>query len=302
MSSWARSTVSREQLLRLVEAGQLPPLTEAVEWIIPADESVPRPPRGYVVSFVAFHERGFSVLAGQFIRGVLFAYELQLQHLNPNNIQQMAAFEALCEGFLGISAHWHLFRYFFRFTCLREGSRAATIGCANLRMKQGCGDDYIPAPLTSSNNGWHRGWFYMQNDPEHVLPSYTGCSIAKSQRNWVDGPTKAEQERMLKSHWAVLGRLRNTGITLAEVVGQYHARSVVPLRRRPLRLCDMTADWAPWAGTVTALDPLSPLKVQRCVAQAIGRATYSWPPSRMLLMLPNAGMEKFVSCPSSRQV
>jgi hypothetical protein len=76
MSSWAPSTISRKQLLRLVEEGQLPPLNEAVEWIVPADESVPRPPRGYVVSFVAFHERGFSVPAGRFIRGVLFAYGL----------------------------------------------------------------------------------------------------------------------------------------------------------------------------------------------------------------------------------
>jgi hypothetical protein len=47
---------------------------------------------------------------------------------------------------------------------------------------------------------------------------------------------------MLKSHWVVLGRLQNVGITLAEVVGQYHARGLVPLQRRPLALCDMTAD------------------------------------------------------------
>jgi hypothetical protein len=60
---------------------------------------------GYVVSFVTFHERGFSAPAGQFIRGVLFAYGLQLQHLNPNNIPQMAAFEVMCEGYLGIGAH-----------------------------------------------------------------------------------------------------------------------------------------------------------------------------------------------------
>jgi hypothetical protein len=25
----------------------------------------------------------------------------------------MAAFEVMCVGYLGISAHWHLFRYFF---------------------------------------------------------------------------------------------------------------------------------------------------------------------------------------------
>jgi hypothetical protein len=175
MSNWARSNVSREQLIRLVQAGQLPPLTEAVEWIVPADESVPHPPSEYVVSFVAFHEHGFSVTADRFIRGVLFSYGLQLQHLNPNNIQQMAAFDAMCEGFLGIDTHWHLFQYFFRFTCLRDGSCATTIGCANLRTKQGRGDDYIPLTLTSSNSGWHRGWFYLRNDPEHTLLSSLGA-------------------------------------------------------------------------------------------------------------------------------
>jgi hypothetical protein len=95
MSNWTRSNVSHEQLFRLVEAGQLPPLTDTSEWIVPTDESVLRPPTGYVVSFVVFHERGFSVPAGRFIRGVLFAYGLQLQHLNLNIIQQMAAFKAM---------------------------------------------------------------------------------------------------------------------------------------------------------------------------------------------------------------
>jgi hypothetical protein len=108
---------------------------------------------------------------------VLFAYGLQLQHLNPNSIQHMATFEAMCEGFLSIGVHWHLFWYFFKFTFLREGSRAATIGCANLRMKKGRGDDYIPAPLTISNSGWRRGWFYLRNDPEHALSAYTAAPL-----------------------------------------------------------------------------------------------------------------------------
>jgi hypothetical protein len=43
--------------------------------------------------------------------------------------------------------------------------------------------------------------------------------------------------------------------------------------------------------------PSSP-EVQRRVAQAIGRSTYSWLPSRLLPMLPNAGIEKVVSCSS----
>jgi hypothetical protein len=37
--------------------------------------------------------------------------------------------------------------------------------------------------LTSSNSGWHKGWFYLRNDPEFALPTFTGNSIAESQRN-----------------------------------------------------------------------------------------------------------------------
>jgi hypothetical protein len=147
------------------------------------------------VSFVVSHECGFSVPAGKFMRGVLFAYGLQLQHLNPNNIQQMAAFEAMCEGFLGISMHWHLFRYFFKFTCLRDGSRATTICCANLRTKQGCDDDYIPALLTSLNNGWHKGWFYLRNDPEHALLSYTGFPSRSRRGTGMMAPLRRSRRR-----------------------------------------------------------------------------------------------------------
>jgi hypothetical protein len=48
------------------------------------------------------------------------------------------------------------------------------------RSKAEGGDDYIPVTLNSSNNGWHKGWFYLRNDSEFVLPSYTGNSITKS--------------------------------------------------------------------------------------------------------------------------
>jgi hypothetical protein len=54
--------------------------------------------------------------------------------------------------------------------------------------------------LTSLNSGWHKGWFYLRNDPEFALSAYTRNSIAESQRNWSDSPTKAEQEKILKDH------------------------------------------------------------------------------------------------------
>jgi hypothetical protein len=54
-------------LCHLVKAGQLPPLIDIVEWKVLGEESVPRLPKGYVVSFMAIHEHDFSVPAGWFI-------------------------------------------------------------------------------------------------------------------------------------------------------------------------------------------------------------------------------------------
>ena len=75
-------------------------------WMIPGGEAVPAPPPGYVVSFVAFHERGFTMPTCRFLRGILHHYRLCLHHLNPNSILHLSAFVALCEGYLGIDAHF----------------------------------------------------------------------------------------------------------------------------------------------------------------------------------------------------
>jgi hypothetical protein len=42
--------------------------------------------------------------------------------------------------------------------------------------------------LTSSNNGWYKGWFYLRNGPEFPLPAYTGNPISQSRRNRSDEP------------------------------------------------------------------------------------------------------------------
>jgi hypothetical protein len=41
------------------------------------------PPEGYVVSFICFHERGFSVPATTFMRALLHYYQVELHHLAP---------------------------------------------------------------------------------------------------------------------------------------------------------------------------------------------------------------------------
>jgi hypothetical protein len=58
---WSCSSVTQERLEDLVEEGLLRPITDVAmpEWITPEEGlDVPNPPASYVLSFVAFHERG----------------------------------------------------------------------------------------------------------------------------------------------------------------------------------------------------------------------------------------------------
>jgi hypothetical protein len=58
-----------------------------VEWIVPSErEGVPNPPYGYVVSFIRFHERGFTAPASHFMRALCYHYGVELHNFAPNAI------------------------------------------------------------------------------------------------------------------------------------------------------------------------------------------------------------------------
>ena len=69
----------------------------------------PNPPDGYVVSLVRLHDRGFVVPVGRFMRALCNYYGVELHNFGPNSISQAAVFVAVCEGYLGIEAHWDPF-------------------------------------------------------------------------------------------------------------------------------------------------------------------------------------------------
>jgi hypothetical protein len=103
--AWARSSVTKRRLKELVHDGLLWPMASRTqsEWrVSPSDHRELVPPEGYVVSFVAFHERGFRVLASHFMRALLHYYKVELHHLTPNSISQAAIFMAVYEGYLGM--------------------------------------------------------------------------------------------------------------------------------------------------------------------------------------------------------
>ena len=136
-----------------------------MEWIVPGGEDEPSPPDGYVVSFIPFHERGFVTPPHRFLRGLLCCYGIELQHLNPNRIQHISAFIALCEGYLGIEPHFELWKYFFAIELQKKKPDLAVLmGCASIRLWGSQVLEYMSIPLSKSNKGWHKLWFYLKND------------------------------------------------------------------------------------------------------------------------------------------
>jgi hypothetical protein len=113
-----------------------------------------------VVSFARFHEHGFRAPVDQFICWILHHYELELQNLNLNSIQQAAAFAALCEGYLGIEPNHILWKYYFFGSVFlkslkKQGSSLMYIGSCALQLHYSQSDEYIPMKGVSFNKGWH---------------------------------------------------------------------------------------------------------------------------------------------------
>jgi hypothetical protein len=153
------------------------------ESIVPSErERVPNPLYGYIVSFMRFHERGFTAPASRFLRGLCYHYDVELQNFTPNAISQAATFIGIFEGFLGIPVNWdlwvHLFRVELRTLPTSELStrRAARSGGLALAVWSSRKEDDIPYTMTSNNSDWERGWFYLRNATPGLPPTPARCS------------------------------------------------------------------------------------------------------------------------------
>jgi hypothetical protein len=169
--------------------------------VTPSDHREPAPPEGYVVSFVAFHERGLRMLLSQFIRALLHYYKVELHHIATNSISQAAIFAAVCKGYLGMEPHWNLWLHLFKaehFTKKageRGVRRAVHAGSFTLQVWAGRGELYIPTQLISSNSEWHDGWFYLRNDDDR-LSKFSDRVLMSCEDNWSYGIVDEEKPKL----------------------------------------------------------------------------------------------------------
>jgi hypothetical protein len=158
---WEPSTVTEEQIQSLVDRGLLRPKSQ-VGWRPAAGEAFPTEGTGETVVFIAHIERGFGVPAGDFLRGLLQFYRMELVHLAPNSITIIATFIHLCEAFLGITPHFHLWHHFFE---LKKTGKGVVVGSVSFMLCRNMKQEYIDLALPDNTTGEKQGWFYLDNPP-----------------------------------------------------------------------------------------------------------------------------------------
>jgi hypothetical protein len=155
IDNWVQTKIGDKEMSAAEKVGLLK--NNPVEELAAGPEIVPRPPPGFRVIFLAFVLRGLSLPPHPFLRGLLFAYGIQLHDLNPNTILHIACFITLCECFLGIEPHWALWRKF------SPSGSLCIIRLVALAAKV-CPDVTYFNPQTPKNNpGWRTKWFYAKD-------------------------------------------------------------------------------------------------------------------------------------------
>jgi hypothetical protein len=220
-TSWEHSTATTLALGQLVVGGQLAANVDGQppECIVPSEkERVPNPPYGYVISFIRFHERGFTAPVSRILRGLCYHYGVELQNFVPNAISQVATFVGVCEGFLGIPVNWDLWVHLFRAelhtlpTSELRTRRAARAGGLALAVRTSRKEEYIPCTMTTNNSDWERGWFYLRNAEPGLAP-YTGKVLRERAASWYHGVSPPSHQAWLDSLVAALKKLADHGLT-----------------------------------------------------------------------------------------
>jgi hypothetical protein len=95
---------------------------------------------------------------------------MELVHLAPNSITIIATFIHLCEAYLSITPHFHLWCHFFE---LKKMDKGVVVGSVSFMLRQNMKLEYIDLALPDNTTGWKQGWFYLDN-PAPALKGRTG--------------------------------------------------------------------------------------------------------------------------------
>ncbi|KAK1649011.1 hypothetical protein QYE76_066816 [Lolium multiflorum] len=232
-AEWERSKISGQDINMLKKMG-FSKKENALQF--PKEESYPKPPINYRVSFVDHLIRGLSPPIHEFLRGLLFVYGLQLHHLTPNSILHISIFITLCECFLGVQPNWALWKRIF---CIRRNSHhnvAYNIGGVVICVRSEV--DYFDVKFPDSVQGWRKKWLYIHeessNPAEENIAPFDGEAKILRRRSWDAEATEAEKlaTEALMTRIHELQNTRGKELSGIEITAYFLRTRVQPLQAR----------------------------------------------------------------------
>jgi hypothetical protein len=166
------------------------------------------------------------VPAGDFLRRLLHFYRIELVHLAPNSITIISTFVHLCEAYLGIMPHFHLWRHFFQ---LKKTGKGVVVGSVGFMLRQNMKSEYIDLTLPNNTTSWKQGWFYLDN-PTPTLKERTGQTLIPYPE-WTNQLASRDMEE-LKPLLDDLEQLKAEGRTSAAVAISFCHHLIQPLQDR----------------------------------------------------------------------
>jgi hypothetical protein len=226
---WKNSKAKTEDLLALLNSEFLRE-KEVDMWRATAGDPYPMEKNpDEIPMFTRFMERGLSLTASDFFKGLLGYYGIEYLNLKPNGIFHTSVFVHFWEAFLGIKPHWILFRKFFRVKPQPSANNPRVVGGAGIQMREDAAEQYLSYKLIDSNQDWKAKWFYVTNHhPE--LPKPNGKQ-SKHRPWWNLEPTMQKGLQLLEL-LAKIKALREAGLRAEHVAFSFMKQRVQPLMAR----------------------------------------------------------------------
>ena len=248
---WGRCSVPHSELVVLQSKGLFPlaymvPVRAGIAAYSGGEqaEGVPNPSQGERVCLVPYLMRGLGFPIHPFLRGLLEFYGLQLHNLTPASILHIAGFVALCELFLGVEAHFALWKRLF---CLVPRSQEGSIyqvGGAELWRIAGTG--YLSGTPKRASEDWPSEWFYIDDvplpDPVRIgLPEFNNAPL-KKRLSWRPRNPQREADRDVLYLMSRIRLLAHSGLTMIKVMAICITRGVQPLQYRGHPMWDFNGE------------------------------------------------------------
>jgi hypothetical protein len=122
---------------------------------------------GEFVLFVSYLSCGLALPISPFFLLLLEEFGLQLQHLTPHSILQVAIFVHLCEMFMGVATYTSLFRHFF--VLVRSGKGNDHLGAYYFQTRSDPTVAYIATLGGVRWENWRNDWVIVSTEANDCL-------------------------------------------------------------------------------------------------------------------------------------